>query len=89
MLENPVELMFVENGSCYSKELLNDYKAYDTFNGVTRDLSSNVIVDWGGFDPTIFQIIPLTGQDPIILPIKYMTGKQLYGAPQENNPCRI
>ena len=51
VLENPVELMFVENGSLYSKELLNDYKAYDTFNGVTRDLSSNVIVDWGGFDP--------------------------------------
>ena len=50
-LENPVDLMFIENGSTYRKELLHDYKAYDTFNGVTRDLTANVMVDWGGFDP--------------------------------------
>ncbi|MCQ1528574.1 hypothetical protein [Lutispora saccharofermentans] len=50
-LTNASELMFIENSGTYKKELLLDYKAYDTFNGKTTDLTASVVVDWGGFDP--------------------------------------
>jgi hypothetical protein len=43
--------MFIEGGTTYDKEMLNDFIAYDVFNGVKTILNDKVIVDWGGFDP--------------------------------------
>jgi hypothetical protein len=48
---NPLELMFIEGGTTYDKEMLNDFIAYDVFNGVKTILNDKVIIDWGGFDP--------------------------------------
>lgn len=48
---NPLELMFIEGGTSYDKEMLNDFIAYDVFNGVKTILNDKVTIDWGGFDP--------------------------------------
>lgn len=51
------ELTFVEgdkSGDRYDKSLLLDFTAADVKNGVTTDLTKQVVVDYGGFDPDHF-----------------------------------
>ena len=52
-LDNGPLLMFIENRDTGSiVEILNDFKASDTYLGVTTDLTSAVQVDYGDLDPT-------------------------------------
>ena len=48
------ELVFYENpkmNSEYDISMLKSYTAYDVFNGKKTDLTENVKIDWGGFNP--------------------------------------
>lgn len=58
VIENVDNLIFYENknaGTEYSKDLLTNFKAYDVKGKTEIDLTSQVIVDYGRFNPDNFE----------------------------------